>query len=810
MSKKKLLFLIFILIYSVSGYAQTFSITGKIQDVNTGQGIGYTQCMLTGTPYFAYSDSAGNFILSKIPAGNYTLWISAFGYEDLSQNLRITNSIHQTFKLKPAVQNMDEVVLNFGPANTFGITRLKAVEGTAIYAGKKTEVIEMKQLTANTATNNTRQIYSKVPGLNIWESDGAGIQLGIGGRGLNPNRTSNFNTRQNGYDISADALGYPESYYTPPAEAIDRIEIVRGAGALQYGPQFGGLVNFKLRKGRPDTAIEVTSRQTAGSWGFFNTFNSVGGTKKKMNYYAFYQHKSGNGWRPNSNFNVNTAYASVTYTPTQKMSVTAEYTYMHYLAHQPGGLTDQMFAKNPRQSDRTRNWFEVNWNLFALMADYQIAPKIKFNTRFFSLIASRSALGLLIAPNRADPMGERNLWVDNYRNWGNETRLLFFYNTNKNVSALLVGCRYYSGFDYRRQGMGNSGSTGKKEDFTFVDPTEQQYAQYGFPSNEIAVFVENIFQITPKWSVTPGVRFENIKTRANGFYNNINTDLAGNIILNEKINVRQFNPRSFIIGGIGTSYDVNKNMEAYANISQNYRSITFGDMLIVNPNLRVDPNLQDERGYSTDAGIRGNISHLLNYDIGVFMINYNNRIGTVLKYDTVTFNTYRYTTNISQSRNFGFESFVELDIWKLIRKDKAKMRVSIFSNFSWIKARYIHSKETAYNNKKVEFVPNVILKDGLTVAKGKFKSTFQFSYTSSQYTDATNTEFTANAVNGLIPSYYIFDLSAQYTWKRFTLIGSINNLTNNMYFTRRAVSYPGPGIIPSNGRGFYLTLQVKI
>src|SRR6201994_4765327 len=81
----------------------------------------------------------------------------------------------------------------------FGITRLKDVDGAAIYAGKKSEVIVLKDITANTATNNARQIYSKVAGLNIWENDDAGLQLGIGGRGLNPNRVTNFNTRQNGY-----------------------------------------------------------------------------------------------------------------------------------------------------------------------------------------------------------------------------------------------------------------------------------------------------------------------------------------------------------------------------------------------------------------------------------------------------------------------------------------------------------------------------------------------------------------------------------------------------------------------------------
>jgi Fe(3+) dicitrate transport protein len=80
----------------------------------------------------------------------------------------------------------------------------------------------LADINANLAANNSRQIFAKVAGLNVWESDGGGVQLGIGARGLSPNRTAEFNTRQNGYDISADALGYPEAYYTPPAEALQK------------------------------------------------------------------------------------------------------------------------------------------------------------------------------------------------------------------------------------------------------------------------------------------------------------------------------------------------------------------------------------------------------------------------------------------------------------------------------------------------------------------------------------------------------------------------------------------------------------
>src|SRR5580704_14403627 len=289
------------------------------------------------------------------------------------------------------VKTLDSVKVK-AARKTFGITRLKDVDGAGIYSGKKSEVIVLKDITANTATNNSRQIYSRVAGLNIYENDGgAGTQLAIGGRGLDPNRVSNFNTRQNGYDISADALGYPESYYTPPTEALEKIEIVRGAASLQYGTQFGGIINFKMNSGVDSQKAQIVSRLSAGSWNFFNTSTSVGGTVNKLNYYAFIQHKSGDGWRANSQFNSNTAYISGTLKASSKLAITAEYTHMDYLEHQPGGLSDLMFAENPDSSTKKRNWFKVNWNLGALLIDYNITKNLKLNSRFFGLSAERSA-----------------------------------------------------------------------------------------------------------------------------------------------------------------------------------------------------------------------------------------------------------------------------------------------------------------------------------------------------------------------------------------------------------------------------------
>ena len=63
---------------------------------------------------------------------------------------------------------------------------------------------------------------------------------------------------------------------------------------------------------------------------------------------------------------------------------------------------------------------------------------------------------------------------------------------------------------------------------------------------------------------------------------------------------------------------------------------------------------------------------------------------------------------------------------------------------------------------------------------------------------------------GEIPAYHIMDFSLTYLYKQRTIESGINNLTNRNYFTRRATGYPGPGIIPSDQRSFYLTLGIRL
>lgn len=804
--KKSLLTLVFV-ITSLSTWAQTV-LKGSVKSGK--ELIPGAMIYLKDTPFQTTSDGKGNFELKGIPSGKYLLVVFFSGYETLQENLEIRAGqtfLQKDIQLRELSQELENVTIQDARINTFGVRRLNAVEGSNIFEGKKNEVIELRDMALNLATNNSRQTYSKVPGLNIYENDGAGLQLGIGARGLDPNRTSHFNVRQNGYDISADALGYPESYYTPALEGVDRIEVVRGAASLQYGTQFGGLLNFQMKKGNTDQKAAVTLRNTAGSFGFFNTFSSVGGQVGKLNHYSFFQYKRGDGWRPNSGFESKMAYTSLSYEANEKLTLTGQYTYLNYLAQQPGGLTDTQFEQDPRQSNRERNWFQVNWNLFSLLADYQLSSKLRLNLRNFALIGGRDALGNLGRIDRVDDNAERDLFVDDFKNFGSEVRLIYNYKTKAQDQALLVGARYYNGLTLRKQGLGPDG---KDADFSFLNPDNLESSDYKFPGKNFSLFAENVFNLNPKFSLTPGIRYEWIQTNADGYYSQTVKVLDPNtgFAVDSTYQVPEFrtNTRSFVFAGLGMSFKIKPDQEIYANFSQNYRAVNFNDIRVTNPNLVVDENIQDESGYNFDLGIRGNKEGVFNYDFSVFYLRYNDRIGAVLKTDPENFRIYRFRTNVADAYSLGLEAFGEVDLLRALGNEQP-FRITVFSNFSLIQARYLNSGESGVEGNQLELVPPLMIKPGISLTWNKFRMSYQYSYVQEHYTDATNAIRTPSAVEGIIPSYQVMDLSFQYQIKRFKLETSINNLTNEMYFTRRAAGYPGPGIIPADGRSFFIGIE---
>jgi len=685
--------------------------------------------------------------------------------------------------------------------------RLPEVQGTLIYSGKKNEVIKVSTLDADLSTNNTRQIFAKVPGVTIWENDGSGIQVGISTRGLSPNRSWEFNVRQNCYDISSEVFGYPEAYFSPPMEAVENIEVVRGAASLQFGPQFGGLLNYIIKKGAKDKPFTFETQNTTGSYGLFNSYNAIGGTHKKISYYGYFHHRNARGWRENSRYNINTGYASINYTLSSKVTLGLQYTRMDYRSQQPGGLSDAMFLSNHRQSLRERNWFSSPNNLTALTMDYRINDDAKLSVKVFSSVSERNSVGFtaaLTVPDVFNPglnsFNPRQVDRDFYNNLGSEIRFLKSYRLMNEKSSLSTGVRLYKGNIERRQ-LG-TGTTGREFDLTLTNPIYGR--DLNFTTLNYALFAENIFKIGKRLSITPGARYELINTRAEGY---INTSTSGSLRGNDQ-------NRSILLLGIGTEFKTTATSNLYANISESYRPITFSEITPSATIEVIDPNLKDAKGFNADFGYRGQIKNYLSFDISAFYLNYDHRIGTISQ------NNLPFRTNIGTSVSKGMESFFEIEPVRFFTNHSKIGYINLFASYAYVDARYTQWNNPAIANdplksiegKRVENAPQHIGRYGATYNIGNFSTTFQFNQVAEVFTDAANTVSpNATATIGKIDGYTVMDASLTYLFGgKYNLRAGVNNLNDARYVTRRAGGYPGPGLLPANGRTGFISIGARL
>jgi Fe(3+) dicitrate transport protein len=794
-----------IFLFSLIGFSQK-KVEGTIF-FNTGEIIPSVE-IYDENQYLTISDSQGKFtFFSFLDEKKLFFLIDDYTYEEI---IDIKKEITHEIIIDINSVNLDEVTLIANKKKSFQLRKLKDVEGTTINAGKKNEVILITQAIGNIASNNSRQIYSQIPGLNIFESDDAGIQLNIGGRGLNPNRSSNFNTRQNGYDISADVLGYPESYYTPPAESLKEIKIIRGAASLQYGTQFGGLVNFIFKEPETDKKIELLSRNTLGSNNLYTNFTSLSGKKNKISYYTFFNFKEGEGFRANSNFNSKNAFLNINYNPSDKVLFKLDFTYLKYLAKQGGGLSDKMFKDDPYQSNRGRNWFGIDWFVYNFKYQQKLSLDSTLSVSLFGLNATRNSIGFRTnRVDQIDPLLERDLINGDFNNFGAEIKYLTKYKIFSSPSTLLFGSKLYNSRNYSEQGPGSDSYDADFEIKTNEFPNYTNQSNYKYPNYNYAFFAENIFYINEKISITPGFRYEYIQTESDGYYKKINLDGAGNVILNSTIDNSEKRKRNFILLGIGFSIKPNNSIEIYSNFSENYRSVTFADISILNPAFSINPNINDENGNTFDIGIRGNFKNLISYDINFFNLNYKNRIGFVQKV-TAMGNVKSEKGNVGDARISGIESLVDFNLSRIFDLGDNYI-FNYYINYSYIDSKYTNSDIPGVVNKRVEFVPKNNLKTGLRFGFKDFIFSYQYSYISNQFTDSSNAiDGSLSGVIGEIPSYKISDLSASYSINKLKFELGVNNLLKEKYFTRRATGYPGPGIIPSSPLSYYLTLQIKI
>jgi Fe(3+) dicitrate transport protein len=779
------------------------SVSGHVRD-SAGRPLGGVLVTLGAPPPRAErrvdtTGATGRFELARVRAGSYVVTFERDSFVTRRLSVSVGDSgvtldvVLSHGAADGAASELQPVIVTARaapPRATVGA--LPDVRGAEIFAGKKTETIEVDSLAMNSAQDVSRQLFSRAPGANITETASGGFPSnGIAFRGLNPVQSAEMNVRQDGVNIVADLYGYPETYYTPPAEAMQRVELVRGSSSLQFGPQFGGVIDYVLRDGAPHSSLSMKARETGGSFGMFNSYLSLEGGKEKWTYFAYGQYRSQNGWRPNSDLSQVSAAGKLTWHARERLSLGLSYSLLRNRIHMPGGLDDAQFDENARASYRARNWLASPWNIVALDGDYELSASTRITSSLSFMRSQRYLVwrnedGGPSAIDGVDPETNdfvpRELEREYFTNLTNETRLIHSYDLFGQSHAIAAGFRIFGGDLHRQEG--GPGSTGSDFDMQLAGGPYETDMKFG--NFNSAAFAENEFRITPRLSITPGARVEFLHSTARGHTDTIVAPQSKN--------------RTFVLFGAGAQYQSSASTSIYANATQAYRPIEYSYLTPFASLTRIDPKLQDPKGYNIDLGWRGSLGEVLQFDVGLFDLVYRNRIGLVSGVDSAGA-PFTERTNVATSAHRGVEAYVNVSLTSLLRGDPLSGSLDLYDAFGYTHARYT-SGEFAGNS--VEYAPTIVNRAGLTYTRGRGTLGLQWSYVSRQFTDANNTVASEDADIGVVPAYQLVDLSAK--WQLTRMLGvdfGVNNVANRSYFTMRTAEYPGPGIIPGVGRSFY-------
>jgi Fe(3+) dicitrate transport protein len=744
------------------------------------------------------TDGLGRFRLDDVPPARYTLEVTAVGFAPDRRAVRVLpdSLVSVEVTLRREAQRLAEVSVTGPGAAPKPVAALPDVLDGAVFAGKKTQVVALESLDVNAAQNVSRQVLGRVPGLNVAETEGAGFPSnGIGFRGLNPTQSIEVNVRQAGYNIAADPYGYPEAYFVPPAEALDRVELVRGASSLGFGSQFGGVVNYVIRDGTSRSAPAARSRFTGASYATFDGFGDIGGGVGPLTYYGFVQYRNQNGWRPNGDTEQVTGFGRLRWQASPHWRLGVEYTLFRNRIHMAGGLSNEEFNADPAASFRARNWLGSPWNLLAVTADYSPTANLVVHTTAWGNLSQRYLVwrnedGGAGALDLVDPATNqfvpREVEREKFTNATLESRLAWSFPLLGRIGTLAAGLRLFTGRMHRQEG--GPGSTASDFDLTlYGGPYENDVTFY---NTNVAGHVEQLVRLGDRLTVTPGVRIEYLHSSTRGYTDTTFTPLTRD--------------RTFALPGVATQLRTSATSELYGSVARSYRPIDYSSITPFATVSRIDPNLKDPNGYTVDLGWRGRLAgSAVGFDVGVFRIHYGDRIGLVSGADPDG-TPFTLRTNVGTSVHRGAEAYLELRPFALLGSGSGVGDISLFDAFAYTDAKYVDGE---FTGNRVEYAPKFVNRAGVTYARGAFSGTFQVSNVSRQFGDANNTIASFDANVGLVPAYQVLDLTAQTRLgRRFTLAGGVNNLADAHYFTRRTDEYPGPGIIPSPGRSVYLTL----
>jgi Fe(3+) dicitrate transport protein len=657
----------------------------------------------------------------------------------------------------------------------------------------------------------------RVPGVIVREEEGLGLRPNIGIRGLSATRSSKVLLLEDGIPVTFSPYGDNASYYHPPISRFDRIEVLRGAGQIAFGPQtVGGVINY-LTPAIP-TIPAGRIALTGGSRSFLDVNGRGGLTLGRVGGLATFSHRQADGARENTRGEVNDVTLKATTSLSGRHALTVRGNYYRERSNVTySGLTEAEWALDPYSNPFRNDSMKLDrWGASATHA-LALSPLARLTTTFYTSAVERhwwrQSSNSAQRPNDAsDPncggMANLNTTCGNegrlraYFHYGIEPRLVTHYSLFGLASELEAGVRWHAEEQDRRQLNGASplareaGPDSDRNAGVREDNLRTNTALSGFVKQRVAL---------GHFTVSPGVRIERIGyERTNRL-----TNVSGTTQLTQ------------VIPGAGITYEARPGLMFFGGAHRGFSPPRTEDVIDNSSGAVVE--LDAELSWNFEAGMRGSAG-ALSLELTAFRMDFENQIIPA----SVAGGTGATLTNSGRTLHQGVEMGARLEVGELFEGAGPYLEGSL----TWLPTARFEGERFAYlstvgsdagrvyaaqnaagtrsqvnvNGNRLPYVPEAsyTIAAGYTRASGLDLRLERFGMTE-QFTDAANTRVTvADGQQGAIAAYGIWNVSAsQFVSQTGTRVFfNVRNATNELYIADRT-----RGLLPGSPRSLQLGLR---
>ena len=621
---------------------------------------------------------------------------------------------------------------------------------------------------------NVNEALRKVPGVHVREEEGVGLRPNIGMRGLNPTRSTKTLLLEDGLPLSFAPYGDNASYYHPPIDRYEAIEVSKGSQVIRFGPQTaGGVMNYITPE--PQKEFGGFVGLAAGTRGYINGHMMVTGNGAIADIY----HKESDGARDNMHSrldDLNFKWAGQL-NDDNKLVLRAT----HFREHSQltyAGLTQAEYDANPRQNPFRNDYFDANRTGLSATHEARIEGGSKLVTSIYGAYFDRDWWR---QASQSTDCASRDLAaisgcavngrLRQYTTLGIDSRMFRRIDAFGIENHLEYGVKFHTEHQRRRQlQYANYGAYTSDQ----RDPANYVQENQARKTEALSAFVSNRMQLSEQLAVTPVIRVERVRNQRL-FYadNNASTANSGSMTSS----FTEFVP------GIGATYAIDARNAVYGGVHRGFSPPRVEDA-ISGAGTVVD--LQAEKSVNAEIGWRGKPTDTLSLDVAAFRNDFSNlvQVGSIAGGST----GYQQGKALFQ----GIELAAQID--KLARIDDGE----VFSRIAWTWLP-VAEQRTAFSSKidgstvpgaignRLPYAPENLLNVTLGYRAAKnWNARIEYVYVGSQYSDFANTVVaTASGQQGLIDAYGIWNAVLNYTVGQATFFVAGKNIADTTYVVDR-------------------------